>query len=274
MKTFLRSLVSFIKIFFVNILDSNISLFAASLSYSTIITFVPLVATAISICSKILFFQKYQTIIENFIIDNTLPEYGKIIRQNIIFFIDNAYNSSLIGFCIFVMFSLLLFRKIDIVIHRIINIKINRSFTKTSLLYSMFYLLTPIMIFVFLGSISYIITFEVIYKFETYVNNFFYFDMIEMTPYIILFLFLFCLYKFIPSQKFKVTSILISTIVTMFLLVLTKNFFTLIITDFTSYSFIYDAFAIVPILLLWIYIIWYIILCGLCLIKTLNTIMN
>ena len=72
----------------------------------------------------------------------------------------------------------------------------------------------------------------------------------------------FILYWTIPNRSVPVKAAAISGLFSAIVFELLKNLFGFIMTNFTSYTIVYGAFAAVPIFLLWIFMSWNIVLLG------------
>ncbi|MCP5792840.1 YihY/virulence factor BrkB family protein, partial [Klebsiella pneumoniae] len=69
-------------------------------------------------------------------------------------------------------------------------------------------------------------------------------------------------YWTIPNRTVPVYAAGIAACLSAVLFEILKNFFSFVMSNFTSYEIIYGAFAAVPIFLLWIFLSWNIILLG------------
>ena len=81
-------------------------------------------------------------------------------------------------------------------------------------------------------------------------------------PWLMTALGLMLLYKTIPSSNVKITHALVSAIFASFLFEISKRLFTLYIEYFPVQEAIFGALAAIPLLLIWLYVTWLVILLG------------
>jgi membrane protein len=76
-----------------------------------------------------------------------------------------------------------------------------------------------------------------------------------LIPFLISFVMFYILFKFVPHRKFPRKSALVSAIFATIFFEISKFFFTLYVFNFSNYTQIYGAYAVIVINLLWVYII-------------------
>ena len=86
--------------------------------------------------------------------------------------------------------------------------------------------------------------------------------MLWFVPVVTSFVAFVLLYQLVPNRTVKFRYAAFGAVIAAILFELSKQIFSLYITHFPTYQAIYGALATVPILLIWIYLSWNIVLVG------------
>ena len=85
---------------------------------------------------------------------------------------------------------------------------------------------------------------------------------VMILPLLFVFLALVIVYKFIPPTKVYYRDAIIGALVGSVLLQILKKLLIIYFYFFPTYNVLYGAFAVIPIFLIWIYVVWLIVLIG------------
>jgi membrane protein len=224
--------------------EGLILLTASSLAYATILSIVPLIAIIFAIFKAIGEVDRLYSQIEPLILSNLAAGSGDQVASVIQNFIHHA-NTKVIGFTGFLgllITSLFMLGSIEAAFNRIWRRTKVRSLTQKIWVYGLILALGPLA-----GSILFRLT---------HVGH------PAATSFLLSIVFFTFLYKFLPSPRVFWRYAFLSGIFSAILISLARWSYTLYVLKFVSYHKIYGRLAAVPVLLLWIYILWLIILIG------------
>lgn len=241
-----------IKIF----MDKELTLFAASLSFYTIFSFVPLLLITMTLVTSLDSFSSYYEMIQNAIFSNLLPVNSEIIMQHLNSFIENSSQMGKMSFVMLLVSSLLFFKNYEFIANRTFKAP-QRSFFESVGIYLVILLITPISLGSAFFITSYIATLMASNSFTSGVN------ILPLIPYIIIWVLFFILFQLSPNVKVDTKAAALSSFVISIIFSVAKNSFIYYVVLNKSYTTIYGSFAILLFLFLWIYASWVIFIYGL-----------
>ncbi|PPK58539.1 membrane protein [Malaciobacter marinus] len=234
---------------FIKLLDSffndDTTYYAASLSFFTIFSILPIITLLIAIISTMEIFQSYlNTFISN-IFEILNPTHSQDFINSFKDFISNSTKLGYVGiiymFFVFIMF----FKDYEYIINKIHKAK-RRPMYKLFFLYLIFLVALP-----FLFTISDIIL-------SLYNNSI----VNSITAFTIAWFIFFLLFKFSINKFVYKKAALISSFFTLVILSITKNLFVYYVIYNKTYSTIYGSLSTLLFSFFWIYISWIIYLYG------------
>jgi membrane protein len=241
-------------------IHDRITVEASHLAYVTLLSLVPLVTVLFSMLSTLPVFESTKAQIKELIFSNFVPVSGDILEKNLEIFTRNASNTTIIGAIALLVVSMMLLQSIDNSINHIWKCKAKRPIVTTVSVYWMVITLGPILTGSSLALTSVAVSYHVDEGLGIipYLQN----KVITILPGLFSFVALLLMYSVVPNRKVKVSYAAIGAFVAAFFLELGKRAFSLYILYFPSYQNIYGAIAVVPILLVWIYVSWLIVFFG------------
>ncbi len=233
---------------------------ANALSYSSLLSIVPLMAVIFAALSIVPEFQDLVRELEAFIFSNFIPASSDAIREAVMSFVKKTSSLTRIGVLSLFLIALFLMWKIDQVFNHIWSVKKNRSYVKTFLTYWAILTLGPIFIGVSLMATSYLTTLPVITDTAQSLGMAKY--MLQMVAIFFTFIAFYLSYQIIPNTRVKIRHALFGAMLATLLFELSKQGFAWYISSNQTYQNIYGALSVLPIFLIWIYISWVVILYG------------
>lgn len=239
--------------------QDQVTMIAGYLAYISLLSLVPLIAVMFSMLRAFPIFNQFRQSIESFVYANVIPSRGDEIQAYISQFIGNTGGMTAVGIAALVFVALLLIHNIDKTLNKIWRVtKRPRPIISFSI-YWMILTLGPILFGTSIVLSSYLVGLS---RFADDYTPGFSTLMLGMVPYLISLLAFFMLYLVVPNIKVRARHALAGALLAMVLFELSKRGFALYITHFPSYDTIYGALALVPILFVWIYLSWVVVLLG------------
>lgn len=257
---FLKKKLSYLFFLSKRIADDEIDVLASSLSYTTIMSLIPVLAVLLSVFSLSPSFTTYRDEMMNYILNNMMPQVGGVLKDNIDSFVSNASKTTAVGVITLIFIALALIRRIDITLNRIWHVKLNRSKVTTFSVYWTVLTLGPILLGASIVVSSSILASNYLGQSSAaiWLNTL----GMKMLPCFLTFVVFTLLFTAVPCTKVNFTHAVIGALFAALVQELLRQFFTYYIMNFTSYTLIYGAVAALPLLMVWTYINWYIVLLG------------
>ena len=249
----------YLKYLFVRFKEDRIIFYSGYLSYVTLLSMVPLLAVTFSAFSLFPVFQEWRGELEAFVFKNFVPTLGEAIQGHFVRFIENATKMTPVGLVILILLALLLIYSIDHTLNHIWRVRKNRRLIVSFSIYWVVLTLGPVLIGTSLLTTSYLLSLT---GFEENtllaVRQLF----LESLPYLASFSSFLLLYLVVPNTSVHFWSALSGAMIAAILFELSKSAFALYFTHFPVYQAIYGALAIIPLLFIWVYVSWIVVLVG------------
>ena len=256
MKEKLATIIKQIKVFAGSFVDKELTLFAASLSFYTIFTIIPLLLIIMAILTSMPSFSEYYEKIQGFIFSNLMPVNSESVMTQINGFLQNSSKMGAIGFIAILISSLLFFKNFEYIANKIFHAKA-RTLWESITTYWTLLTLTPIALGISFYITGYIATLIASNSFTSGVN------ILPLVPYIIIWGLFFLIFQIAANAKVNPKASAISSFIVSIIFSVSKNAFIYYVFLNKSYTTMYGSFAILMFLFLWIYVSWLIFLYGL-----------
>ena len=232
---------------------------AAALTYMSLFALVPLLTVTYTMASAVPAFQGLEEQVQDFLFQHLMPETSSEIEGYLAEFSQQAKNLTGAGIAFLVITAVLMLRNIEKAFNMIWRTRENRSAVSSFLLYWAVLSLGPVLIGLALAISTYLNSFaHLLDQFDIFGAKAL---LLKTAPLVLSTAGFTLLYAAVPNCRVPLRHTVIGGLVT----ALTFNFARAIFTDLvvgSSYTFIYGAFAAVPLFLLWIYLSWNIVLLG------------
>ena len=233
---------------------------AASLTFTTLLSLVPLITIALTLFSTFPVFENFSGQIKDQLLNNLLPNTtGKIIPQYMQQFAESAARMSAYGFVFLAVTAMFMLQTIDQAFNTIWQVTRPRPMLKRWIVYWVVLTLSPLLVGASLSLTSWLVSLSLGYT--QHVPRF---GMIMLKGLPVLFttLAFALLFRLVPNRYVPRMHALIGGIVAAVLFETMNRVFGYYIAHFPAYKLVYGAFASVPIFLMWIYLSWLMVLLG------------
>lgn len=239
--------------------EDSITISAGHLAYVTLLSLVPFIMVFFTIMSAFPAFADVRGKLEQFVFSNFVPTASDTVHKYMSDFVGNASEMGAIGILSLLLVALLLISNIDKTLNRIWRTQISRPTVYTFAIYWMVITLGPMLIGSSVAISSYLTGLASFA--EEYTPGLGTF-LLKLVPSFAALLAFSILYMLVPNTRVNAKHALIGSLLAMFLFEMTKKGFALYVTSFPSYQVIYGALAVIPILFVWVYLSWIVVLVG------------
>lgn len=233
---------------------------ASSLTYTTLLSLVPLVTIMLTMIAAFPVFSDLTTELKLFILSNLVPDSaGVVITVYMQQFSENAAKLTAMGVIFLAVTAFMLMLTIEQAFNTIWRVARQRSMLNRVLIYWAVLTLGPLLIGGSISLTSYLLSFSL--GFVTHIPAIG-LVMLKVMPVVLTSAAFALLYMTVPNRFVPWSHAVVGAIVAGLAFELMKQFFAFYISSFGSYKLVYGAFASFPIFLLWVYVSWVVVLMG------------
>lgn len=258
-------IILFLKRVYQKARENEIFIHAMGMVYITILSMVPFLIFSFYIMTLFNFFGKIDTIVEEIkalILNNLAAGTGESLINYLEIYIINVDIEQLgiISFISLIFIIVFMLARVEMTFNNIWNVKEHRDLFKR---------FVSFWTFITLGTftITMLLTLSLLFA-ERYLGLWLSGEQISQSSifsYIIFsfnFLIFIIAYYLVPNTEVKPTAALFAGLFSGFLFILSKNLYGIYTSNIITYSQVYGPLSIIPIFLLWLYLIWLIVLLG------------
>ncbi len=253
-----------IHMLFRELLGGQLNLRAMSLVYTTLLSIVPLLAVSFSVLKGFGFVQRLESYLFDILLEPLGPS-GAEVAETIIGFVENVKVGMLgsVGFAFLIYTVVALVQKIEAAFNFVWQIDRLRSMSQRFSNYLSVITIGPVLIFSAVGFTAAVLNTEValwlasVEPFGTLMVV-----ISNLVPYILVCLAFTFIYILIPNTRVQFRAALVGGVLAGVLWKITGWGFATFIASSAKYAAIYSSFAILILLLIWMYLSWLILLVG------------
>ncbi|MFA6312017.1 MAG: YihY family inner membrane protein [Sterolibacterium sp.] len=240
--------------------DERCAQTAAALSFSTLLSLVPLVGMAAAIMVRLPFAENLSKSLERFLLANLLPDRaGVIIVRYVGEFVNHTEHLTLIGSLALAATALVQMLTIEHTFNAIWRVREGRPLLRRIAMHSLTLLLGPLL---FGGSLV-LTTFIASASFglverPVWVEA----DVLKIVAFVSMAMLFALLYWAVPNRRVVPWHAVCGGLLATLGFGSMQKLFALYIAKLPTYTLIYGAFAAIPVFLLWLYLSWGVVLVG------------
>ena len=232
---------------------------AAALTYMSLFALVPLLTVLYTMASAIPAFQGMENNIQGLLFEHLMPETSSDIETYLSDFSQQAKNLTGVGIGFLVATAVLMLRNIEKAFNKIWRTRENRGAVSSFLLYWAVLSLAPLTIGLALAISTYLASYAVMFQDYDVIGAGS--TLLKFSPLLLSAGGFTLIYVAVPNCRVPFKHAVIGGLVAAIAFNVARSAFTGLVVG-SNYTFIYGAFAAVPLFLLWIYLSWNIVLIG------------
>jgi membrane protein len=255
-----HDLKSFIRFVVTRFAQDRCVQIAASLTFTTLLSLVPLITIALTLFSAFPVFEDFSSQIKIFLLGNLMPATaGNVITHYTEQFAESAGRLGAAGVVFLAVTAMLMMLTIDQAFNTIWRVTRPRTMLKRLIVYWAVLTLAPVLVGASLSLTSWLVGLSMGYAKHIPIFGV---GVMKVLPVLFTTLAFAMLFRLVPNRYVPLSHALIGGLVASVLFETMNRVFGLYISHFPAYKLVYGAFASVPIFLMWVYLSWLTILLG------------
>lgn len=232
---------------------------AGSLTFTTLLSLVPMITVALALMSAFPMFQGLAGTIQDFVFDNLMPDSVDVVEGYAKAFVDNAGQLTAVGIVLLVVTAIMLLLTIDAAFNDIWRVRYRRPMLRRLVIYSALITLGPLLVGASLTLSSWLLSASAGWTADIPYASV---SLIKLSAMALTCAALALLYYAMPNRPVRISDALIGGLLAAVAFEFTKQGFGFYVTQVPTYTLVYGAFAAVPMFLLWLYVSWVVVLVG------------
>lgn len=237
---------------------------AASLSFTSLLSMVPLLAVVFGVASIFPVFQQWSEQLKSFVFSNFVPASGDQIQTYLALFLESVGKLTLTGTLVLILTALLLMVRIERTFNLIWRVPTSRSIGNRVAMYWAVLTLGPLA-----GGAAIALSAQPVFE-QMAMGAATHSNWRALGIFSLSWLVFTLMFLLVPNRRVQFTHALVGAFLSAFLFGLAKKAFVTYVAN-ASFNVIYGALAAVPIFLFWLYLVWIVVLLGASLTASLTT---
>lgn len=255
-----QHLYNFVRFVVIRFNQDRCTQIAASLTFTTLLSIVPLITIALTMFSAFPIFDSFSAEIKTFLLNNLMPDKaGHVITRYMQQFAESAARLTTVGIGVLALTAMLMMLTIDKAFNSIWRVSHPRPLLKRLVVYWAILTLAPLLIGASLSLTSWLLSLSMGYAKHIPLLGI---SALKILPVIFTTLAFAMLFRLVPNRYVPHSHALIGALVAAIIFESMNRIFGYYISHFHTYKLVYGAFSSIPIFLMWIYLSWLTTLTG------------
>lgn len=233
---------------------------AASLSFTTLLSLVPLLALALAVISRLPVAEQLGAATEQFVLKHLLPDKaGAVVANYLLAFSEKASQVTLAGSALLVIAAVFMTVTVDHAFNAIWRVERRRRLLPSIVSHALVLVAGPALLGTSLAATTFVVSTSLGWVDEPrWVRT----ALFRLLPDLVLIGVFALIFFAVPNRPVRFTHAAAGGAVAGIGLLLMQRLFSLYVVKLPTYSLVYGAFAAIPIFLVWLYLSWAVILIG------------
>ena len=250
----------FMRLVYARFGEDRLNRVAQALSYTTVLSIVPLTTLVFGLFSVFPVFEKWMMAVQTFLYSHFVPASGDVVQKYLNEFASKSAQLTAAGLAFLIVTALMLMATIEQTFNDIWRVPHQRKAMYRFLTYWAILTLGPMLLGLSLSLTSTLVVPASMRDagFLTAVWA----GFLHLLPFLIELAAFMLLYTVVPNVAIKLRHAFMGSLFTALLFEIAKSGFATMVLKYSSYTFVYGAIAALPVFLIWVYLSWAIILLG------------
>lgn len=238
--------------------DTALLRVASALSYTTLLAVVPMISIALAIFAAFPMFADVRVQVQEFLIQYFVPDLGPNLQQYMAEFVGAAAQLTTLGVAGLAVTAILMLATIDNSFNFIFKVKKHRRISTKITMYWTLLTLFPLLLGAAFSLKGYMLTIKYLNPEETnsgFIITFILHNLLAFSALLLS-------YMVVPNKKVRLTNAVWGALVAFVLMALLRFGFGYFLALNVTYRTLYGALATIPLLLVWMYSWWAVVLFG------------
>lgn len=259
MKSYFTRFIAFWIYVFKRFFKNDATYRAAALTYASLLALVPLLIVILKILSLLPLYDVLTAKVQMFMFNNFVVSKGSVLHHYVNDFARQSHRLSFIGSLFLIIMSVTVLVTMQRIFDRIWGVQLKLRTLKAFLRYWSGVLIAPAILLCSVILTSILLSLPLLMQIKIPIISV---KILFALPFILTVLGFTVLYYAVPNCKVKWSHAFLSGLFATLLFGLSKTIIAWYLAKLSVYTLLYGAFAIVPIILLWFYVVWIITLLG------------